>query len=211
MSVRVNLLPQETYARQQAVRQRALAGVAGVVLLVLLAGVYVFQVNRVSDAEMARDEARAELDRLEAREAELAEFRDLQQRVEAADARIAGTLTHELSLAGILQDTAAVTPNDTAFTEMTVTAIEDTGPDGSAVRDVLARINMSGETLHGHAPGVERLLLEFDKIAAFFDAYFTNSSIDGEDEDVSLFQVEVDVGQEARTGRYDEGVPEELR
>lgn len=211
MSVRVNLLPRETSERQRASRQRGLAGLAGLLLLVILAGAYWLQSTWVSDARAERDAAQEELDRLAAREAQLAEFEDLQERVEEADATIAATLAHELSMAGILQDIALVTPTDTAFSDLDLTAIEATGPDDGAVREVVARIVLNGETLHGHAPGVERLLLEFDKIASFFDVYFSSSVVDAEDDDVSQFTVEVDVGQEARTGRYDQGVPEELR
>lgn len=211
MSVRVNLLPREAVAHQRAVRQRGIAVLAGVLLLAILGGAYWLQVDRVSDARAERDAAQAELERLEAREADLIEFRDLRERVEEANETIATTLAGELSVAGILQDVAAVTPSDTAFESLELTAIEDTGPDGDAVRNVVARITVSGESLAGHAPGVERLLIEFDKIASFFDVYFSSSVADDEDEDVSLFTVEVDVGQEARTGRYGQGVPEELR
>lgn len=215
MSVRVNLLPRETYARQAAARQRALVGVAGLALLALLAGVYVFQMNTLSSAREERDAAQAELDELAAREAQLAEFRDLEQRLEERQRLIASALAGELSFAGILQDIAAVMPTDAALTEFDVTAVEDAGPDGEAVREIVARIVASGESLRGHAPGVERLLLEFDKIAAFFDIYVTDSVLDEEgdefEEEAAVFTFEVDVGEEARTGRYAEGVPEGLR
>jgi hypothetical protein len=213
MSVRVNLLPRETYARQAAARQRMFVGLGGLVLVALLAGAYFFQMNTLSNARDDRDAAQAELDQLAAREAQLAEFRDLEQRLEERQEVIATALVGELSFAGILQDVAAVMPTDAALTEFNVTAVADTGPDGGAVREIVARISAGGESLRGHAPGVERLLLEFDKIAAFFDIYVTNSELDeeDEDEDVAIFTFEVDVGQEARTNRYVEGVPEGLR
>lgn len=213
MSVRVNLLPRETYARQAAARQRMLVGVAGVVLLAVLAGAYVFQMNTLSNARDERDAAQAQLDELNAREARLAEFRDLEQRVDERQQLIATALANELSFAGILQDVATVMPADAALTEFDVTAVTDAGPDGEAVREIVARISAGGETLRGHAPGLERLLIEFDKIAAFFDVYVTDSVLDEDEpeDDVAIFTVEVDVGQEARTQRYMDGVPEELR
>jgi hypothetical protein len=213
MSVRVNLLPRETYARQAAARQRMLAGLGGLVLLALLAGAYVFQMNTLSNARDERDVAQAELDELNAREAQLAEFRDLEQRLDERERLISTALANELSFAGMLQDVAAVMPADAALTEFDVTAVNDAGPDGEAVREIVARISADGETLRGHAPGLERLLIEFDKIAAFFDVYVTDSVLDEDDpeNDVAIFGVEVDVGQEARTHRYMDGVPEELR
>ncbi len=45
-------------------------------------------------------------------------------------------------------------------------------------RDSWGTITMTGQTRLGHAPGLERLLLEFDKIAAFSDLYFSNSTVD---------------------------------
>lgn len=213
MSVKVNLLPREAFAKQAAARQRALAGVAGLVLLLILAGVYFLQSNALSDAEEEQQLAQAELEELQAREAQLAEFGDLRERVEQRQELIATALAGELSYAGILQDIAAVMPTDAALTDMDVTAVQDTGPDGESIRQIVARITASGESLQGHAPGLERLLLEFDKIAAFFDIYATSSELDdeAEEEDVAVFTFEVDVGQEARTGRYLQGVPEGLR
>lgn len=213
MSVRVNLLPRETFAQQEAARQRLLAGVAGLVLLAVLGGVYLLQMNALSNARDERDVAQAELHQLEAREAQLAEFGDLEQRIRERQEVIATALAGELSFAGMLQDIAAVMPTDAALSDFDVSAVEDTGPDGQAVREIVARIVANGESLQGHAPGLERLLLQFDKIASFFDIYVTNSELDEEDtdNDVAVFTVEVDVGQEARTGRYVEGVPEELR
>lgn len=213
MSVRVNLLPRETFAQQEAARQRLLAGVAGLVLLAVLGGVYLLQMNALSNARDERDIAQAQLHELEGREAQLAEFGDLEQRIRERQEVIATALSGELSFAGMLQDIAAVMPTDAALSDFDVSAVEDTGPDGQAVREIVARIVANGESLQGHAPGLERLLLQFDKIASFFDVYVTNSELDEEDtdNDVAVFTVEVDVGQEARTGRYVEGVPEELR
>jgi hypothetical protein len=211
MSVRVNLLPQEAAAKQEAARQRGAFMVAGVVLLLLLGLLYWWQLARVGDARDERDLAQEELQVLQAREAQLAEFGDLENRVDEANSIIETALADEISYAGVLQDLAAVMPADSALTEFDITAVEAEGPDGGQVRDVIARIVASGESLEGHAPGLERLLLEMDKIVSFFDVYFTSSVVDGDDEDVVLFDFEVDVGQEARTGRYEGGVPEELR
>jgi hypothetical protein len=212
MSVRVNLLPRETYAQQAAVRQRNMILLGALALLLVLGLLYWWQVNRVQDARAERDQAQEQLQALERREAQLAEFGDLQQRVTEADETIAAAYADELSYAGILQDVAAVMPTDSALDEFEIVAVEDAGPDGDAAREIEARIRASGESLLGHAPGLERLLLQFDKIASFFDVYFTESVVEPEeDEDVAMFTFEVDVGDEARTGRYESGVPEELR
>jgi hypothetical protein len=211
MSVRVNLLPHEAAERQEAIRQRQGVGVAAVALLAVLGAVYLWQVTQVNNAEAERDQAREELQALEARETQLSDFAELEQRVEESNDMLSTALADEISFAGILQDVAAVTPTDTAYDEFTVTAVEAAGPDGEEVRQVIARIVASGESLFGHAPGLERVMLELDKIGSFFDVYFTNSEIDEDDPDVTFFDLEVDVGVQARTDRYEQGVPEELR
>lgn len=211
MSVRVNLLPQETYAKQAAARQRNIAALAGLALLLVLGLVYWMQNNALSDAREDREVAQAELDELTEREAQLAEFRELEQRVERSQTLIAEALANEISFAGMLQDIAAVMPEDAALTDLDITAVTDASADGGAVREVVAQIVAGGESLEGHAPGLERLLIEFDKIASFFDIYFTDSVLDTEGtEDAAVFTFEVDVGQEARTHRYVDGAPEDL-
>lgn len=211
MSVRVNLLPREAVDKQEAARQRNMVGAAFLVLLLLLALAFWFQTTRVDDARAERDEAQEELQALQAREAQLGEFRDLEEQVAEANDVIATALDGELSYAGMLQDVAAVMPDDSALTDLEITNVEEVGPDGDQPRRIVARMLASGESLTGHAPGVERLLIELDKIQAFFDVYFTDSTTIEEDEDFVSFGVEIDVGEEARTRRYVDGVPGELR
>lgn len=211
MSVRVNLLPREAAEKQEAARQRQGVVVGAVVLLAVLGLVFFWQMTQVTVAEEERDAAREELQALQAREAQLGDFAELERRVERSNDILSTALAGEISFAGVLQDVAAVTPRDVAYTDFDITRAETAGPDGETVREVVARIIASGESLYGHAPGLERLMLELDKIGSFFDVYFANSEVDDEDPDVTFFQVEVDVGSQAQTGRYDQGVPEELR
>jgi hypothetical protein len=211
MSVRVNLLPEATRVRERASRQRlTLAGV-GVLFLLGIGLTYWMQLNRVDAALLARDEAREHVNELQAQQDELRAFAELEQRVDEANTALAAAMGDEVSYAGVLQDVAAVTPADMALTDLEVTVVDLAGPDGERTRRSIARVIASGESLLGHAPGVERILLELDKVGAFFDIYFTSSSADPDDPDVSLFTVEIDVAEEAYTNRYRAGVPEELR
>jgi hypothetical protein len=73
---------------------------------------------------------------------------------------------------------------------------------------------MNGKSLESHAPGVERFLISLDKVASFVDLHVSpprsratrrtpttgpSPSVDGQ------------IGPEVLTGRYDDGLPEELR
>jgi Tfp pilus assembly protein PilN len=212
MSVRVNLLPRETYARQAASRQRNLI-IAGFGVLVLLLGlVQVWQMNRVSDArdELAVEEAL--VGELEQEIAALSEFEDLRTQLEDADEALRSALQHEATAAGILQDFAAVMPSDAQLDNLSVSLMgAPTAPDG-VDPSAIGSFTLTGKTLTSHAPGVERFLLSLDKVAAFFDLFVNTSSLQAPDEsDVATFSVEGEIGSEMLTGRYTDGLPEDLR
>lgn len=210
MSVRVNLLPGDVAERNEAARQRAAMGAAAVLLLVLLVLAYLFQVNRVNDAreELAQEEERVAA--LQAELGELQEFQELQSRQAAAQTLLSTAFAGETSMAGILQDLAAVYPSDAQLETLTIALTEPTAELG-ATRVAVGTMNATGATLQGHAPGLERILLELDKVASFSNVFFTNSVQDDEGLGVAGFTLDVDLGQEVLTGRYADGLPEELR
>jgi Tfp pilus assembly protein PilN len=214
VSVRVNLLPRETYARQAAARQRLLAGVAGLLLIVILAGVYVFQLQRVSDAEAELAAEQARVDELQAEVAALAEFEELQRRHEEILDVIAQTLAGEATVAGVLQDLAAVMPTDAQLDSVSLTLGQES-TDSTTRAPTVGDLSMNGKSLESHAPGVERFLISLGKVASFVDLHVSSSSLEGDQEDPDdrtvSFNVDGQIGPEVLTGRYDDGLPEELR
>jgi hypothetical protein len=90
---------------------------------------------------------------------------------------------------------------------MTLGITEPTASLGDA-RPAFGQLTLSGRTLD-HAPGVERLLISLDQIAAFSDVFFQTGT-DTETNDVT-FTVTADLGPEMFTGRYLTGLPEVLR
>ena len=210
MSVRVNLLPQEIAERQAAARQRGALVLGGVGLLAVLAAVTLWQESRISGAEERRDDAQAVLSALSAEEAQLSEFSDLERRVRDADEQIRTAFENEVSLAGVLQDIAAVMPSDAQLDSLNVTVSTD-APTAATEALSLGTLQAVGRSLNDHAPGVERLLLELDKVAAFHDLFFSSSVLQDVDEPYPTFTVEAQLGPEILTGRYDEGIPEGLR
>lgn len=209
MSARVNLLPHEVADKNRAARQRTAAAGAGAGLLVLLAAAYLFQANRVGNAREELAEQEAEVARLQAELADLQEFEALAARREAGAQLLAAALGDEVSFAGVLQDLAAVYPAGAQLESLSVSLTETEEVPLGALRPALGVATASGATLQGHAPGLERILLELDKVAAFSNVFFSNSTR-GED-DVSAFSLEFDLGPEALTLRYADGLPEELR
>ncbi|HEX2027495.1 MAG TPA: hypothetical protein VHF25_05795 [Nitriliruptorales bacterium] len=214
MSIRVNLLPREELERER--RRRALVGlgVAGGALVVVLVGLYLLQAGRVDRAEEQLRAAEERRGQVQMQVRALDQYADLERRRDEAVEVVKATMAADVTFAGVLQDLAAVMPNEAAMTALTVTmaAAEgegDPAAEGFAFGPSSGTISGTGETLRQHAPGVERFLLEFDKIAAFFNVFLNDSTLD--EEGITVFTFEANLGPEVFTGRYADGLPEELR
>jgi Tfp pilus assembly protein PilN len=207
MSVRVNLLPEATKQRGRANQQRLMAAAAAGVLLLALGGVWWWASSQVRQAEDRLAAEQAVSAGLRAEEAELVAFRDLANRLDEAEEVLVASLSDEVSLAGVLQDLAAVMPEDAQIDTLTV------GLQGVPERtDVIGNLVITGRTLTSHAPGVERMLLSLEKITTFGELFLNSSTLDQEQEDpVATFSLEGAVRAEARTDRYVNGLPGELR
>ena len=207
MSVRVNLLPEATKQRGRANQQRLAAAAAAGVLLLALGGIWWWASSQVRQAEDRLAAEQAVSASLRAEEAELVAFRDLANRLDEAEEVLVASLSDEVSLAGVLQDLAAVMPEDAQIDTLTV------GLQGVPERtDVIGNLVITGRTLTSHAPGVERMLLSLEKITTFGELFLNSSTLDQEQEDpVATFSLEGAVRAEARTDRYVNGLPGELR
>jgi Tfp pilus assembly protein PilN len=218
MSVRVNLLPEATKQRAHVARQRyaVLGAVLG--LAAVLGAAYWVQLSRVSEREAILAAEQSRVDELQGDLAALAEFERLQQRRDQADGIVSVALSREVSLAGVLQDLAAVTPSSTWLESLSLNLQDEPSIPLGSDRTIIGRFAASGLESQSHAPGLERLLLELDKVMSFDNVFFTNSTIVGDERDFvggegdeTTFSLEMDLDLTARTGRYDAGVPEVLR
>jgi Tfp pilus assembly protein PilN len=204
-SVRVNLLPEATKARDRAAQQRGVASAFGILLLLALGGTYWWLNGQVQDAESRLAAAQQQTAALQTEVAELASFADLAARHDLSMQQLQVAMAEEVSVAGLLQDFAAVVPSDTQLETLTV-LLE---PTPEAVE--AGTFNASGKTLTSHAPGVERALLQLDKVASFQDLYLNSSALDDREGRVATFSLDGRVGVQSRTDRYADGLPEELR
>jgi Tfp pilus assembly protein PilN len=217
MSVRVNLLPQEQTARQAAARQRNGVVAGGVAVLAILGAVTVWQNGNVAEAEDRLAAEETVLAGLRSEEQQLGEFADLEQRSEESTQLIAQAMGGEASVAGILQDVAAVMPSDAQLQSFSLSIEPPALPDAETETDAAVEAGSQGtviavgKSLNNHAPGLEKLLLELDKVAGFHDLFFTSSVLEEPSDPYPTFTVEAQLGSEVLTGRYDDGVPEGLR
>ncbi len=207
MSVRVNLLPEATKQRGQANQQRLIALGAAGLLLLLLGGIWWWAANQVSQAEDRLAAEQSVTAGLRSEEAELVAFRDLADRRDQAVETLTASMSDEVSIAGVLQDLAAVMPADAQMDTLTVTVQRS-----EERADVMGNLVITGQTLTSHAPGVERMLLALEKVSTFGELYLNSSTLDTEQVDpVATFSLEGAVRSEARTGRYVDGLPGDLR
>lgn len=205
VGAQVNLLPREASARAAAARQRGLLMAGAGVLALALGGVTWLQAGTLSDAEdalAAEEQVAAELRQ---EEAGYAEFSDLERRQAEATSNLQAALSTEVSFAGLLQDVASVIPADTEL--HTLQATLGQGPTVSAMGTLV----VTGRTANDHAPGLERVLRQLDKLIGLHDLYVTDSHLESPDHPYPTFTVEASLGVENLTGRYLLGLPEELR
>lgn len=210
MSARVNLLPPEVEERNVARRRTVAMGIAGLVLVGVLVAAYLFQLGRVGDTEDRLEAQQQRVDQLNSELTQLAEFQELERRSDIAEDLLEAALGDEVTMAGLMQDLAAVFPSDTELRDLIVTLSEAPTPELGATRVPIGRMILNGASVNDHAPGLERLMLELSKVAAFSNVYFTGST-QIQDTSAVEFNVEVDLGPELRTNRYTDGLPEELR
>jgi hypothetical protein len=201
VTVKVNLLPHEVTRGARASRARKTAIAASAVVVAALAGVTALQMAAVTTSEenlvAAQDANRV----LQARVGELAPFAELEQRRADAAAQVTSAMGREASVAGVLQDLAAVIPPTAELQTISLTiAAEPMLPQIGGSRLSHGRLLVSGRVLVGLAPGFERLLLDVDRAAAFDNVFGTGASVD--EFDVTTFSLDMDLGSEVLTNRY---------
>lgn len=201
MSVKVNLLPGEVRARGAANRARILAGVVGVVLLLVLAGLSLLQRSAIRDAEAQLAAVQEENQALEADIAALQPFADLEARAQSSVDIVSRALGDEASFTGVLQDLSAVLPPNAQLDTISLTFNESgSAPAPGGERVVFGQLTATGQVLDGVAPGVERLIIDLDRITSFDNVYVTTSVVD--EEGIATFSIEAEFGPEVRTDRY---------
>ncbi len=213
MSVKVNLLPREL-AADRAARRVTGVTVAVVVLFVALLGLlYMAKLNQIAQAEDERDAVQADVSRLQAEIAQLEQFRQLANEFEARNALLASAMGNEISYARVMNDLSLAFPGTSSLRTMQITAaaaVETPPTDGVDFGQAVANATYEGYSTERFAPGVETVLVEFDKVSTFFNTFLATAALEeiGTTE-VTTFQGSVQLSQDALTRRYEDGLPEE--
>ncbi|MEX2618632.1 MAG: hypothetical protein WD250_00275 [Egibacteraceae bacterium] len=216
VAVSVNLLPQEQTERLRA--RRVTQYTAGAVLLLvgLMGAGYVLRLVEVGHAEEARDVAEAEVARLQTEVAELAEYGELAEFMENRDTLLASAMEHEIAFSEVLNELSLAFPSHASLRSLTIAANDgaDSAQDSAIdFGESVATAEFSGYSVERVAPGVETVIVDFDRAGAFFNTFVTTASAPPDADtgatDVTDFAGTVTLDRDAYTGRYADGLPTE--
>jgi hypothetical protein len=190
-----------------------LAPVVGLLLYVLLlGGLYALKVGDVNRVRDERDVAQAEVARLQAEVAGLRHFRELADELESRNAVLTAAMANEIGWARVLNDLSLAFPGTSSMQSLSALT-PDPDPDPGAIDfgPAVGSMTFTGYSIERYAPGVEAVLIEFDKVRAFFHPFLSSASR-GEigTTEVTTFTGSVQLDDEAYTRRYDEGLPPEV-
>jgi hypothetical protein len=213
MSVRVNLLPREDRAAKAARRTTNLTVLGVALFALLLGGLYLMKLNEIAQAEADQETVQADVSRLQAEVASLEQFRQLADELEARNALLASAMGREISFARVMNDMSLAFPANSSLRSMTLAAADPAlvaTADTVAFGETVATVSYEGYSVERFAPGVETVILEFDKVRAFFNAFIGTAAVEeiGTTE-VTGYQGTVGLDDAALTGRYANGLPEE--
>ena len=214
MSIVVNLLPREVAVRRLERRTATVTSALVLVFAVALGGLYALKLGQVADAEAERDIVQGQVSQLEAEVASLEQYRQLADELEARNAVLASAMSGEVSHARILNDLSLSFPSTSSLRSLQIASVAaeaGAASTGASVDDQTALLTYQGYSTERFAPGVEAVLIEFDKVRSFFNTFVDSAAVEEiGDTEVTAFSGTVGLDDEAYTHRYADGLPEEV-
>ncbi|MBW3602568.1 MAG: hypothetical protein KY434_07710 [Actinobacteria bacterium] len=232
--VRINLLPVEYLERRRQRQLGWMTAAALVVVVLVLTGLYWLKRQDVEAARAERDDARAEVTRLEDRVAELRPFAELAMALDTGNELLASAMSPQVSWSRNLNDLAVRLPRDSSLRTLTAgvvgadpaaagateesTTTEETtteeattaAPPGAADDEALGTVNFTGYSTSRYAPGVQSVLTDLEKVRGYTDVYLSTAAKElAEATTVHNFAVDATLTDEALSGRFDDGLPVE--
>lgn len=181
-------------------------------LVVVLGVAYTLRLGDVASAEQARDEAQEEVALLQTRLDGLAEFRRLADRMDSRNALLTSAMAREIAYSQVLNNLSLAFPANASLETLTIAATADLPPATGAISfgEAVADAEFSGYSVERYAPGVESVLVDFDRVHTFFNTLLTTASTSEIAEtEVTSFNGSVSLDTNAYTGRYADGLPPE--
>ena len=217
MTARVNLLPREIEEKAKARRATSWAIGAVAAYAAILGLLYIAKLGDLGAARDERDAAQEVVDQREADLASLQEFAELDRQLTARNDLLAASMATEISWARVMNDLALTFPPSSSLLTLAATTenAEEAGIDGGAPADPnsesVAALVFDGYSVERFAPGVERVLVKFDEIEAFFNVYLAQANeVQRGETEVTSFGGTAQLNDNAYTNRYAEGLPPEV-
>jgi hypothetical protein len=120
-------------------------------------------------------------------------------------------MADEVGWARVLNDLSLAFPGTSSLQSLSAVTQDPEQLDGTVdFGPAIASMSFTGYSIERYAPGVEAVLIEFDKVRAFFNPFLSTASRgDIGATEVTTFTGSVQLDDEAYTRRYDEGLPPE--
>jgi Tfp pilus assembly protein PilN len=181
-----------------------------VAFVALLGTLYTMKLGEIAEAEEAREQVRAEIAQLEAQIAELEQFRRLAEELEARNDLLAHAMEPEVSFARVLNDLSLAFPSSASLRTLGATLNDEgTTPPTGVAEPPAVTLTFDGYSVERFAPGVETVMVDFDKVPTFFSTFLATASLEEiEETEVTGFNGSVQLNEDARTRRYAHGLPE---
>lgn len=216
MMRRIELLPAVHLERRRQRRNLGLVAVAGIVLLLAVLGYWFILGVQINEARGELAQVQARNTELQAEIDSLQRYAELENEVQTKRAALATVMAGDVDWPSVLTEVAMVVPGEIWLTNLSASAGQTEGATAVGTETAAVRINdevpfgriqFTGRSLS--MPGVARWLMRLQTVGEF-DAAWLNSATESEAaEGVELtdFDSTLELGDEAASGRFQEGLP----
>ena len=202
----VNLLPPELRERQAIRRTTSLVAAVGLAVLALIGIFYVFQVQRLSQAQSDLEAQQSRNARLESQIASLQEFADLQAELASKEALVSEIFVNEVSWSSALLDVSRVIPDASYLTNLTgqitptVAGEVATEPTGGTPESTLIG-NMTFAGVANQTETIATWITRLEEVQGWVNAWVNSAQEDAPFSRIYTFSNGLDLTKEAATAR----------
>lgn len=202
----VNLLPSELRERQAIRRTTSLVVAAGLAVLALIGIFYVFQVQRLSQAQSDLEAQQSRNAQLGTQIASLQEFADLQAELASKEALVGEIFVNEVSWSSALLDVSRVIPDASYLTNLTgqvtptVVGEVATAPTGGTPETTLIG-NMTFAGVANQTETIATWITRLEEVQGWVNAWVNSAQEDAPFSRIYTFSNGLDLTQEAATAR----------
>jgi len=174
----INLLPSTLRDRQRARRRTGGIAAAFVVIVLLLAGAYLYENSRLTSENRKLDAQNALNARLEGEIGRLQRFEQLKSSVDAKQVLVTQLVTGEVLWSGVLHDLSMIIPSQVYLTQFSGTVTTQSGSSDTAVspNGLVGSLTFGGVALT--YPDVSQWLTRLEEPTGWRNAWVSSGTKD---------------------------------